>query len=99
MANQFQTPTFPTIAVPDAEVKSLQTTVMALKQCVEMLTGVDQPSKGGSEANRFAPHVFIQNDPPSAYLPGDLWVCTAKSYSFNVWDGTRWLLVATIPHQ
>jgi hypothetical protein len=97
MPNQMQTPTFPTIPVPDLTPNGMLNTLLALKKCVEMLTGVDLASQSGNRANRFAPHVFIQNDPPTPYLPGDMWVATGTQTTFSIWDGTQWLKIATPP--
>jgi hypothetical protein len=92
-----QTPKFPSIPVPDAEVKSLRESVMTLKKCVDMLTGSDGLSRDGVGADRFAPHVFITPDLPTALHDGDLWLCTGVTWTFNIWDGTDWILLLTVP--
>jgi hypothetical protein len=89
-------PMFPTIPTPDAEVKSLQRSVEALKRVVEMLTGTDTKSVDGTSSNRFASHVFVQRTEPVAIHLGDLWLCTAGNASFNIWDGTNWVVITNI---
>lgn len=78
-------PPFPSIPTPTAEPAALLQTCIALKQAVEMLTGQD------ADQSKYAPHVFVQTDTPTALHIGDLWLCTAKTYTFNVWDGQHWL--------
>ena len=97
MADSMTVPLFPAIPLPAAEVESLRASVMALKQCVELLTGTDNHSKDGSIADRFAPHVFVQGATPKAYRQGDLWLCTGEDYTLNIWDGSMWLVVTTLP--
>jgi hypothetical protein len=88
---------FPTIPEPGIDVDSLQKSVLALKRAVEMLTGSDTKAIDGTLHNRFAPHVFVQDFAPTALHTGDLWLCVGGSYTFNIWDGTRWLVIATLP--
>jgi len=83
-------PLWPTIPVPTEDLKSLNASVLALKQVAEMLTGQDQMQK-------FAPHTFVQADTPVALHDGDFWLCTGKTYSFNIWDGNKWLKIADLP--
>jgi len=83
-------PDFPSIPVPKEDLKSLNESVLALKQAVEMLTG--QGDEG-----RVAPHVFIQSDQPEALHKGDLWLCTTNSATFNVWNGDKWLVLSNVP--
>lgn len=97
MADKMTAPVFPAIPVPGTDGDSLRTAVLALKQSVDMLTGGDGQSKDGSTANRFAPHVFLQGATPTAFHPGDLWLCTGTNYTLNIWDGSHWLLIATLP--
>lgn len=89
-------PVFPSIPQPDAEVKSLQKSVEALKRVVEMLTNTDSRSVDGSSSNRFAAHTFVQRTQPTAINTGDFWLCTAGTASFNIWDGTNWVLITNV---
>jgi hypothetical protein len=90
---------FPSIPVPENNPESLHRTCLALKKAVEMLTGADSKSRDGSSSDRFANHVFVGTDVPEALHVGDLWLATGQSYTFNIWNGTDWLLVATLPPQ
>jgi hypothetical protein len=90
-------PKFPTIPVPEANPESLHKTCLALKQVVEMLTGGDAKSRDGTQADRFAPHVFVQSTTPTALHEGDMWLYTGSTYTFNVWSGGKWLVIATLP--
>jgi hypothetical protein len=82
-------PHFPSIPVPREDLKSLNASVLALKQTVEMLTGQDQSDK-------YAAHVFMQAGVPEAHHVGDLWLCTGTTFTFNIWDGTDWLKLADV---
>lgn len=90
-------PKFPTIPVPEANPESLHKTCLALKQAVEMLTGNDPKSRSGDQANRFAPHVFVQPTTPTALHEGDLWLCEGPSFTFNIWTKNGWMVIATLP--
>ena len=83
-------PEFPSIPVPTNDPNSLLEAILALKQSVEMLTGQDVAG------DKFAPHVFVQTEQPQARHVGDLWLCTGRIYSFNVWDGSYWLKIGDI---
>lgn len=83
-------PDFPSVPVPTKDPDALLQSVLALKHAVEMLTGQDQ-------GDRFAAHVFVQPDTPTAFHTGDFWLCTATSGStFNVWNGTKWVKIAAV---
>jgi hypothetical protein len=88
---------FPTIPEPATDVDSLHKSVLALKRSVEMLTGGDNKSMTGDKSDRNAHHVFTQPDTPTALHEGDMWLCTGASYSLSIWQGGKWLLVATLP--
>lgn len=90
-------PKFPTIPVPENNVEALHKTCLALKRCVEMLTGPDARSRDGSSSNRFAPHVFVQADTPTALHEGDLWLCEGPTFTFNIWSAGKWMVIASLP--
>jgi len=83
------TPYFPTIPVPTAEPAALLETCITMKRTLEMLTGQDQ-------GHTFAPHVFVQLEVPEAIHVGDFWLCTATNYTFNIWNGNRWLKLGDV---
>lgn len=97
MPNQMQVPAYPSIPAPDLTVGGLVNSVTALKRCVELLTAQDTSGKEGDRHNRFAPHVFVQVDTPTALHEGDLWLSQGTSSTFNIWNGTAWLKIATLP--
>ena len=84
-------PIFPTIPIPREDVQSLNTSVLALKEAVEMLT-----HQGGEQAGRHPCFAFVQPEVPNATSPGDIWLCTSGVYSFSIWDGFNWLKVGDI---
>lgn len=88
---------FPNVPMPDTTLEGLQRSVLALKQCVQMLTGYDNSSRDGTRADRFAPHVFVQATAPEALHEGDLWLCNQGSMTFNIWSAGKWLVIATLP--
>jgi hypothetical protein len=97
MPNQFSKKRFPSVPTPDDTVKGMLACMIVMKKCIDMLTGNDNQSKEGSKDQRFAPHVFLQNNQPDAAHEGDLWLMTGGNMTFNIWDGNRWLKITTLP--
>jgi hypothetical protein len=83
------TPTFPSIPVPREDLQSLNETCLTMKRTLEMLTGQDQ-------GDTYASHTFVQPGQPEALHNGDLWLCTAKEMSVNIWTGEKWVRVANV---
>lgn len=90
MAN---TPNYPTIPNPDANVQSLQQAVLAIKRVLEMLTNTDTSSQQANKKQVYLCHCFVQMEQPTANNRGDIWLCTGTNYSFSIWDGTVWLKI------
>jgi len=83
------TPTFPSIPVPTDDPKSLLETVLAIKQTVDALTGQDN-------SERFANHVFVDHETPTAIHKGDIWLYEGERFSLNIWNGVRWILIVDV---
>lgn len=72
---------YPSIPDPTNNSDSLVTTVRALKQAVEQLTG--------QRNNGPAAHIFSQTARPTAIAVGDVWI--DKNSIARYWAGTDWL--------
>lgn len=73
---------YPSIPDPVGTIDSLLTTVRALKQSVETLSG----QRGAHAPTK----VFVAEVQPTAHHSGDMWVDTSNSNKLRVWDGTAW---------
>lgn len=83
------TPTFPSIPLPREDIKSILEACLTMKRILEMLTGQDQ-------GETYANHVFVQPETPEALHTGDLWLCTSKVPTFNIWSGDAWARIANV---
>jgi hypothetical protein len=87
---------YTTIPLPMTNVETLQQSVMALKQNVELLTGM-QEIKSASPDNvpTRASFVVVQDTQPPADNDGDLWLYPTGSQLFVSLSG-KWLLVGNL---
>lgn len=79
---------YPSIPTPQPDVQSLLITVTALKQVVDLLTGV--VGNAGPSMR-----IFIQNDAPANPTAGDAWL-RASDRNLLVWNAANSTWIATL---